>query len=433
MATWSTLRRYAAVLAALALVLAACGSDDGDSESSDAGAAASGDVPTVVVTTNILGDVVNELVSDQANVVTIMPVGADPHDFQPSAQEVDQILGADALIVNGTSFEEGLLDVIESAEEAGIPTFEATSAVQTIEFSGDGHDDHGHDDDHGDEEHSDEEGHDHEDEDDHDHDDEDKEHSDEEGHDHDDEEGHDHEDEEGHDDEDKEHSDEEGHDHDDEEGHDHEDEEGHDDEDKEHSDEEGHDHDDEEGHDDHGHAHDGDDPHFFTDPDRMADAVEGIGDFLTAEVDGIDAAALDSAVDAYVGELEALDAEVEALVAAIPEEQRVLITNHEVFGYFADRYGFEVVGAVIPSGSTLDGASAGDLAELAELIEDEGVPAIFSDTSSSDALVETLAAEVGDVEVVELFSESLGDGDSEGATYLEMVRTNATRISAALA
>ncbi|MEL6984121.1 MAG: metal ABC transporter substrate-binding protein, partial [Actinomycetota bacterium] len=189
-------------------------------------------------------------------------------------------------------------------------------------------------------------------------------------------------------------------------------------------------HSDEDEHDDHG--HEGDDPHFFTDPARMADAVEGIVDFLTDEVDGLDADALAESADAYLAELEALDGEVEALVESIPEENRILVTNHEVFGYFADNYGFEVVGAVIPSGSTADGASAGDLAELAEVISDEGVPAIFSDTSSSDDLIETLAAEVGDIEVIELYTESLGDADSDGATYLEMVRTNATRIAEAL-
>ncbi len=163
----------------------------------------------------------------------------------------------------------------------------------------------------------------------------------------------------------------------------------------------------------------------------MADAVEGIVAFLSG-VDGVDASALQAAGDDYVAQLNELDAEVEGLVSAIPEDRRIMVTNHEVFGYFADRYGFEVVGAVVPSGSTADGASAGELAELAEVIEAEGVPAIFADTSASNALAETLAAEVGDVSVVELYSESLGDADSDGATYLEMVRANANRIAEAL-
>ncbi len=352
--------RYGTVLVAVGLLLAACGSDDGGTQAAAPAAPTEGDRPTVVVTTNILGDVMDELIGDQADVITIMPVGADPHDFQPSAQEVDQILEADALIVNGSDFEEGLIDVIESASESGVPTFEATSSVETIEFGAGGHDEH--EDEHGDEEHDGEDG-------------------------------------------DEEHSDEE-----------HGDEEEHADED-EHEDE---------------HGHDGADPHFFTDPTRMADAVEGVAAFLTAEVDGLDIDAVEAAVAAYTAELEALDAEIAALVETIPSERRVLVTNHEVFGYFADRYGFEVVGTVIPGGTTVESASAGELVALVEVIESEGVPAIFTDVSASSALAETLAAEVGDVDIVELYTESLGEADSDGATYLEMVRSNASRISAAL-
>ncbi|MGI9615675.1 MAG: metal ABC transporter solute-binding protein, Zn/Mn family, partial [Acidimicrobiales bacterium] len=310
----------------LLMVLAACGSGDSDDAATavDAPAAATRERPTIVVTTNILGDVVGELLGDQADVVTIMPVGADPHDFQASAKEVDLLLQADALIVNGGGFEEGLLDVVESAVDQGVPTFEAIDAVDTIEFAVDaGHDQDEHEDEadgeHGDpgqdEEHEDEEH---------------------EGDDHDEHEG------EGDDHEDAEH---EGDDHDEHEGDDHEDE----------------------------HGHDGMDPHFFTDPVRMGDAVRGIGAFLAAEVPDLDQASLDAAVDQYVTDLEALDAEIDELLAAIPPERRVLVTSHEVFGYFAHRYGFEVVGAVIPGGTTVESASAGELADLAELIEAEGV------------------------------------------------------------
>ena len=165
----------------------------------------------------------------------------------------------------------------------------------------------------------------------------------------------------------------------------------------------------------------------------MATAAEGIADFLIETVDGVDAEAIRANADAYIGELEALDAEVAEMVAGLSEDQRVLVTNHEVFGYFADNYGFEVVGTVIPSGSTADGTSAAALVELVEEIEEEGVPAIFADTSSSDELAQTLADEVGDIAVVELFSESLGDADSDGATYIDMVRSNATNIVDALA
>ena len=389
-----TVRKMFVILAALSLVAAACG---GTEEVNSAAAPA--DAPTVAVTTNILGDVVANLVGDQMNVMTVMPVGADPHDFQASAQQVAAMGDASVLISNGAAFEEGLLDVIETAESDGVPVFEAIAVVSTIEF---GEDVHGHEDE------EDEHGHEDEDEDEH--------GDEEEGHDE-DEEGHDDEDEDehGHDEDEDEHGDEE-------EGHD-EDEEGHDDEDE---DEHGH-----EGED--VHAHDGADPHFFTDPARMAIAAEGIADFLIDNVEGIDAEVVRANADAYIGELNALDSDVAATFAAMSDDERVLVTNHEVFGYFADRYDFEVVGTVIPSGSTADGANAQVLAELTEIIEHEGVPAIFGDTSSSDELIQTLADEVGEVEVIELFSESLGDSDSDGATYIEMVRTNADRIAGALA
>ena len=402
-----SLRQLFVLLAALALLAAACGdTDDGGAEADgdevstsvaaadDSGAADTGTadsegapatdpVGTVVVTTNILGDVVTQLVGGQLDVITIMPVGADPHDFSPSAQQIAQMTEAAVLITNGASFEEGLLDIIETAEGDGVAVHEAITGVSTVEFGEAGHDDHGHE---GEEAHSDEEGHD--------------EHEGEEGHD-------EHEGEEGHEDE-----------------HGHEGEEAK-------SEDEDHDHEGEEGHDEHDHS--GEDPHFFTDPARMAVAVHGIADFLIANVAGIDAAALETSADAYIAELAALDAEVVEILAVVDAADRVLVTNHEVFGYFADRYGFEVAGAVIPSGSTAEGADARALAELAELIEAEGVAAIFADTSSSDELANTLAAEVGDIAVVELYSESLGDSGSDGATYVDMIRTNAQRIAAALA
>lgn len=339
-----TFHRLAAAGAALSLVAAACGT-----EADVAVAGVSEDAPTIAVTTNILGDVVDNLVGDLANVETIMPVGADPHDFQASAQQVALVGDADALVINGAFFEEGIWDVIEAAADDGVNVFHAIDEVSTIEFAeGDVHDDE-----------------------------------------------------------------EEGDVHDDEE-------------------EEGEEHDDEEEGDEHGHEEGGADPHFFTDPVRMADAVEGITAFLIETVDGLDVEAVQANADAYVAELVALDAEVTETLAGLSDEQRVLITNHEVFGYFAEQYDFEVVGTVIPSGSTVDGASGGALAELAEEIEHEGVPAIFSDVSASDQLISALADEVGEVDVVELYTESLGEEGSEGATYIEMVRANANRISAAL-
>jgi len=176
-----------------------------------------------------------------------------------------------------------------------------------------------------------------------------------------------------------------------------------------------------------------DDPHFFTDPVLMAQAVEYLADELATEVPGLAGSAFDDRVERYLTELDELHAEVEAAFSAIPPDRRVLVTNHEVLGYLADRYGFELLGAVIPGGTTLAEPSAAGLQALSDVIRDARVPAIFAETSSPARLAEALAAEGTDVEVVELYTESLGEPGSDGATYLGMVRTNAARIAAALA
>ncbi|MAU35265.1 MAG: hypothetical protein CL502_05095, partial [Actinobacteria bacterium] len=219
-------------------------------------------------------------------------------------------------------------------------------------------------------------------------------------------------------------------DHDKEEGHDdHDKEEGHDD-----HDEEGHDdHDKEEGHDDHhGHDHGGVDPHFFTDPGRMAQVVKQLSDFLVLNFPEIDEKDLVSHMTDYSKKLEDLDSEVMQTLSSIPTGSRVMVTNHEVFAYFAESYEFEILGTIIPSSSTLSNTSAKDLVDLAEKMKAEGVPAVFVDASSSDALAEALAGEVDGVKVVSLFSESLGAENTAGSTYIDMVRTNSELIASAL-
>jgi zinc/manganese transport system substrate-binding protein len=198
------------------------------------------------------------------------------------------------------------------------------------------------------------------------------------------------------------------------------------------------DHDDEheaedEGEDGDDHGHEGADPHFFTDPARMADAAEALADVLAEEVTALDTDEFRDRSAAYVAELRALDAEVDTTLAAVPAERRKLVTNHDVFGYFADRYGFEVIGAIIPSTTTQAAPSAGEIDALAATIAAAGVPAVFADTSSPESLADTLADEVGDIEVVTLFSESLGDEGSGADSYTGMVRTNAGLIAGALA
>ena len=352
------------LVAIISLVFAGCSDDNGSDNA---------DKPLIVVTTNILGDVVSNMVGDSFEVEVIMPPGSDPHDFQASAQQVSKMMEADLLVVNGANFEEGMLDVIASAESDGVLTFEAISVVSQLEGSDD-HGDHGDHDDHDD--HDDHEGHD-------DHD-EDKDHHDEEGHD----------------------------DHDD-----HDDHEGHDDHD---------DHDDHEGHD-----HGGIDPHFFTDPGRMATVVEELNEFLVANFPNADQGFVSTA-NSYAQDLMDLDAEVEEILSGIPASSRLLVTNHAVFGYFADSYSFEILGEIIPSSSTLASASAQQLSNLAEELRSNNVTAIFADASASDALAQTLAAEVGGIEVITLYTESLGDPGSSGESYIDMVRFNAEAIASGL-
>jgi zinc/manganese transport system substrate-binding protein len=297
-------------VAALAL-LAACGNVGTSSASGE---------PSIVVTTSVLGDVVENLVGDQAAVDVLMPRGADPHEASLSSRQADEMSRADLVVANGAGFEQNMRRVIDSVEADGTPVVRVADEVDLLPLP-----DHDGDDDHD----------------------------------------------------------------------------------------------------------DGPDPHFWTDPTRMAAATRVLADRL-AEVDGIDPAALDEAATRYLDELAALDAEVAEALAPIPADERVLVTNHEVFGYFADRYEFRVVGAVIPAGTTQAEPSSSEVSELADVVRDTRVPAIFAETSSPATLARALAEEAGDVEVVDLFSESLGEPGSGGATYVQMMRTNAERIAEAL-
>src|SRR5690606_8768653 len=181
---------------------------------------------------------------------------------------------------------------------------------------------------------------------------------------------------------------------------------------------------------DHDHDHDGDDPHFYMDPIRVTAAVE----LIAAELERLDpTVAWSERADAYVEELEALDREIAELLSPIPPERRKLVTNHDALGYFADRYDFEVVATVIPGGSTLGEPSAADLSALVELIAEEGIPAIFAETTAPAALAEAVAAELGEgVEVRTLYTGSLGAPGSGADTYVGMMRTNAATIADAL-
>jgi zinc/manganese transport system substrate-binding protein len=166
------------------------------------------------------------------------------------------------------------------------------------------------------------------------------------------------------------------------------------------------------------------------DPVRMAEAARLIAAELAIIAPGVDWAAR---AEAYAAELMSAHAEIEALLAVVPEADRKMVTNHEVFGYFADRYGWELVGTVIPGGTTLGAPSAADLADLIETIRHEGVRVIFAETSSPDVLAQVVAQEVGEqVTVITLHTESLGEPGSEADTLIGMLLANARVIVGAM-
>lgn len=326
--------RTVAIAGTIALALAGCGAIGGTDDS---------DGPSVVATTTILGDVAGRVAEcGGLEVSTLIPVGADPHDYSPSSVDVRDMVQADLVIANGLGLEEGLSAALESAREDGSNVLEVAPLVEPRTMGSDGHDDDGQD----------------------------------------------------------------GDDHD------------------------GDDGDDAEATpDEHSHDDDALDPHVWLDVARMATAAELIGAEL-AEVTGDDA--LLACGEQVAAELIATDAEVREILDAVPDGSRVLVTDHDAFGYFAEAYGFEVAGVVVPGGSTLAEPSSEELAALVEVVRQAGVRAIFANTAHRTVLIEALSAEVGDVEVVELYVGSLGAEGSDAGDYAGMMLADAQLIAQAL-
>lgn len=290
-------------IAAIALAASAC---------SDSAPAAEG--VTVVATTTMLGDVAANVVGADGTVDVLIPVGVDPHDYQPSARQIAALQRADLVIVNGLLLEEGLLDVLESIAADGANVLEIAPQLNPIPFGALGAD--------------------------------------------------------------------------------------------------------------------ADDPHVWLDPIRMADGAGIVAAALAAVEPGVDWSAR---AGAYAEQLHDADDQVAELLSVVSEPNRKLVTNHDSLGYFAARYGFEVVGTVIPGGATLAEPSAAELAGLVAEIERQGVSAIFAETTEPALLSEAVAAEVGDdVAVVQLFTGSLGSPGSGADTLIGMLVTNAERIAQAL-
>jgi len=178
------------------------------------------------------------------------------------------------------------------------------------------------------------------------------------------------------------------------------------------------------------HEH-GIDPHTWFDPNNVIHWTANIEAALAA-ADPQHAQEYAANADAYRAQLQALDAEIRQEVERIPPEQRRLVTDHEELGYFADEYGFEIVGAVIPSASSLAEPSAQEMAALFDAIRKQGVRAIFVTSVANPGLAERLAEDAG-VRLVTLYGHSLTDEQGPAPSYLEMMRYNLQAITDGLA
>jgi ABC-type Zn uptake system ZnuABC Zn-binding protein ZnuA len=174
----------------------------------------------------------------------------------------------------------------------------------------------------------------------------------------------------------------------------------------------------------------GEDPHVWMNPLNLRVWAENIAEALS-QLDPDSAQAYQINSTAYIAELEELDAWAAEQIAQIPEEQRILVTDHESFAYFAEHYGFTLVGALIPGYSTAGEPSAADLAALEQAIGEYDVPAIFVGISVNPALAEQVARDTG-TRLVPVYTESLSAETGQPSTYLEMMRYDVEAIVAAL-
>lgn len=302
---------------------------------------ASGESLQVVASTSIVGDVVRQIADSVATVEVLMPLGQNPHAYEPTPRAVATVEDSYIAFVNGLGLEEVLMETIENV--AGTYVVPVSAGIAVLEG--------GHDHAHG-------------------------------------------------------------------EDHDH--------------DEEGEHHDDEH---DHDHDHSAGDPHFWFDPTNVIIWAENIAEAF-AEADPANAEAYEANRDAYIAELEALDVEVRSQISSIPRGRRKLVVDHVALSYFAEEYGFEIIGEVIPSVSDQAEPSAQSIAQLAEVIQEEDVPAITVGGTAGRGLrnlVAAVADEVGnDVRIVEILTGSLAQAGQRGDTYLDFIRYNTEQIVAGL-
>jgi len=351
-------------------------------------ATAQADEPIPVVASfSILADMVERIGGEHVDVTMLVGPDGDAHVYQPTPAAAGAVSDAEILVVNGLEFEGWMDRLIEASGFEGVEVV-ATSGIEPIAYE-DEHDDH-----------EDHDGHDHE------------------GHAHAkqaEEEEHDH-DHAGHD-----HAKEAEHEH-----HDH----------AEHDDHAGHDDHDHHGHDEHAeagghhhHHHGAYDPHAWQSLGNAVIYVDNITAAL-AKADPENAGTFYENRAAYVAELKALDADIRAIIAGLPESRRTVVTSHDAFQYFGRDYGLTFLA---PQGlSTESEASAKDVARLIERIRDEGITAVFIESISDPRLLEQIANETGATIGGTLYPGALSGPNGPAPTYLDMMRHNATTLAQAL-
>ncbi|MDE0672724.1 MAG: metal ABC transporter substrate-binding protein [Caldilineaceae bacterium] len=384
----SIFRLIPILLIVISSALAACVVAPVEAPVTGDGPAAESQPLRIVTSGSIVADWVHQIGGDHVEVSALVPPGGDMHMFQPGPQDVARVADADMVVMIGMGLEAGWLDQLfeqARADEAVVISLEEfIDPLPYLPMGGAG-------DAHGDEEE-------HED--------------DEDGHGHDEDADEHHEDAHGHDDDaDEDH----GHGHDEETDDDHGD---HEDADGDHED--AHDH----------HEHGSEDPHFWFDPPRVRAAVTGLAQAMGA-ADPEHAAIYAERAASYGLELEELHSWIIEQVSVLSAEQRVLVTSHDSFQYFAHLYDFEVVGTIIPSLGTSAEIEAQALARLVDTIKDHGVNAIFTE-ALTDKLAASLAQETGVDIVVRLYTGSLGVPGSGAETYIDMMRHNVETMVQAL-
>ena len=294
-------------LIAVAMLIASCGT---------ASTSAAGK-KSIVVTYSVLGSIVKDLVGDKAVVTVLIPNGADPHEWEPSARDIELINKADLVVENGLGLEASVQKSLERARSAGVTFFTASDHI-TIRHVGQGEGVPTGDSDQ---------------------------------------------------------------------------------------------------------VAGAPDPHLWLDPAAMKSLVGALSIELAKDF------STDVSVQAAVLEnrLDALDREIAGMVAAIPQENRKLVTGHESMGYYAERYGFKLVGVIIPGVSSQAEVSAANLATLKQTIEENHVKAIFTELGTSPSVAKAIGEDTG-VEVVELATHVLPDDGS----YFSFLRNLTAVITAAL-